>query len=89
MLSDPEKRQIYDKTGLDGLDTANAMNNIDIGALVRALFGGGMCVCVCVFVCVCVCVCNIDIGALVRCLGEVYICVYILCICVYTYMYLP
>jgi curved DNA-binding protein CbpA len=41
VLSDPEKRKIYDQHGIDGLDAASAMEKIDIGALVRALFGGG------------------------------------------------
>ena len=41
VLSDEEKRKIYDEHGVDGLEAADAMDKIDIKALVRALFGGG------------------------------------------------
>lgn len=41
VLSDPEKRKIYDQHGVEGLEAASAMDKIDIKSLIRALFGGG------------------------------------------------
>jgi len=49
-----------------------------------------VCVCVCVYACVFACVYNIDIGAVVRCLGGVLCCplTYMCVIYIYVYVYI-
>mmetsp|Transcript_63539 Transcript_63539/g.170016 ORF Transcript_63539/g.170016 Transcript_63539/m.170016 type:complete len:317 (-) Transcript_63539:153-1103(-) len=41
VLSDGNKRQIYDERGKDGVQQAEAMGQVDVGMLFRLMFGGG------------------------------------------------
>lgn len=41
VLSNPAKRKAYEEGGREGLDAAEAADNIDVKSVVRALFGGG------------------------------------------------
>ncbi len=47
VLSDPQKRKIYDERGKEGVQMASNMGNVDIKMVFRLMFGGGTCVDVC------------------------------------------
>jgi len=41
VLKDPHKREVYDKLGIEGLDSMAAMENLDVEGMMQAMFGAG------------------------------------------------